>query len=155
MTKAERYSADTVTESYVQRARIPNLWTLLITAARHFLYIIVSDIYWLKYFGETKYSSWKEQLHSFFQTAVNWPLSVTRPQWVLILGHNPFLHILSHSWFTVIHSFEANYSTFSNYSTYVFSIFFFMFVFLFCRFGPYFVYSVFLCCFVPCFSFYI
>jgi len=131
MMKAERYSADTVTESYVQRAGILNLWTLLITAARHFLYIIVSDIYWLKYHGETEYSSWKEQLHSFFQTAVNWPLSVTRPQWVLILGHNRFLHILSHSWFTVIHSFKANYSTY----------FFFQYSFLclfscFVRLGP-------------------
>ena len=152
MTKAERYSADTVTESYVQRAGILNLWTLLTTPARHFMYIIVSDIYWLKYNRETKHSSWRKQLH-YFQTAVNWRLRVTWPQWVLILGHDRFLHILSHSWFTVIHSFKANYSTFSNYSTYVFTIFFFMFVFLFCMFGSYFVYSVFLCCFVSCFSF--
>jgi len=44
MTKAERYSADTVIESYVRRAGILNLWTLVKTAARHFMYITVSAI---------------------------------------------------------------------------------------------------------------
>jgi len=151
MMKAERYSADTVTESYVQRAGILNLWTLLITAARHFLYIIVSDIYWLKYHGETEYSSWKEQLHSFFQTAVNWPLSVTRPQWVLILGHNRFLHILSHSWFTVIHSFKANYSTYFFFNILFYVCFLVLYVWvLFCVFCVFVLFcALFLLLYVP------
>jgi len=57
MTKAERYSADTVTDSYVQRAGILNLWTLIITPARPFVYITVSVIYLLKYHRKTKYST--------------------------------------------------------------------------------------------------